>query len=60
MSYGGRQTLPFARLPIGAPGEGTHGQGSSSPHKRMRGGSTLSAPWLSTPTPRALVGGGGG
>lgn len=36
-------SLPFARLPIGAPGEGLRGQDSSSPHKRMRG-SALSVP----------------
>ena len=36
-------SLLFARLPIGAPGEGLRGQDSSSPHKRMRG-SALSVP----------------
>lgn len=29
-------SLSFARLSIGAPGEGLRGQDSSSPHKRMR------------------------
>ena len=36
-------SLPFARLPIGAPGVGLRGQDSSSPHKRMRG-SIITAP----------------